>query len=150
MVESKTLFVCLICKVKDSIDVIHHGRVKDTIKLIHNGRVKDSINLINVELRASLIYLIGRVKNSIDIFDLVESRILIEKILDKRLREFLFGNSQIGFMSQGFVLQVLYMELGIPYKTRSYLFYQTKIRFRERGRERFRKELTYFHIQTCS
>ena len=56
MVESKTLFVCLICKVKDSIDVIHHGRVKDTIKLIHNGRVKDSINLITVESRTTLIY----------------------------------------------------------------------------------------------
>ena len=117
MVESKTLFVCLICKVKDSVDVIHHGRVKDSIKLIHNGRVKDSINLITVESRTTVIYLIGRVKDSIDVFNLIESRILIEKILDKRLREFLFGNSQIAFVSQGLVLQVLYMELGTPYKT---------------------------------
>lgn len=153
MVKSKTLFVCLICKVKDSDDVIHHGRVKDSMKLIHNGRIKDYINLITVESRTSLIYLIGRVKDSIDVFDLVESRILIEKILDKRLWEFLFGNSQIGFASQGLILQVLYMELGTPYKTWSYLFYQMKIRFRERGRERFRKEnlfLKFFQTSVCS
>ena len=70
--------------------------------------------------------------------------------MDKRLREFLFGNSQIGFGNQGLVLQVSYMELGTPYKTWSYLFYQTKIWFWERERERFGKELTYFHIQTYS
>ena len=58
MVEPKTLFVWLVCKFKDSVDVIHHGRVKDSIKLIHNGRVKDSINLITV-----------RVKNFINLFN---------------------------------------------------------------------------------
>ena len=64
MVEPKTLFVCLICRVKDYIDVIHHGRVKDSIKLIHYGRVKNSINLITVESMTPLIYLIDRVNDS--------------------------------------------------------------------------------------
>ena len=41
----------------------------------------------------------GRVNDSIDEFDLVESKTLVEKTLNQSLKEFLFGNVQIGFMS---------------------------------------------------
>ena len=69
---------------------------------------------------------------------LVESRTLLnfEKTLSKSLREFFFGNSQIGFASQG--LQISYMELGTPHETRFYLSYQTKFSF-EKKRKRFRE-----------
>ena len=56
------------------------------------------------------------------------------------MREFLFGNSQIGSTSQGLVSKASCMELGTPHETRSYLLYQTKIQICEGGRERFRKE----------
>ena len=58
------------------------------------GRVKDSVNW--VEPKTPLKF--GRVKDSIDEFDLVESRTLVEKTLNQSLKEFLFGNVQIGFM----------------------------------------------------
>jgi len=48
---------------------------------------------------------------------LVESRTLIERTLDKSLRELLYGNLQIESASQELVLQVLYMELGTPHET---------------------------------
>ena len=41
----------------------------------------------------------GRVKDSIDEFDLVESRTLVEKTLNQSFEEFLFGYIQIGFTS---------------------------------------------------
>ena len=68
-----------------------------------------------------------RVKDSIDEFDLVESKTLVEKTLNQSLKEFLFGNVQIGFMSQGHVSKTSCMELGTPHETQPYLFYQTKI-----------------------
>ena len=76
-------------------------------------------------------WLIGRVRHSTGLIEIVESMILMnfEKTLGKNLREFLFGNSQTGSASRG--LQISYMELGTPYKTRSYLFCQTKIHFWE-------------------
>ena len=58
---------------------------------------------------------------------LVESRTLVEKILNQNLREFLFGNFQIGFISQGLVVKASCMELGTPHEAQPYLFYQTKI-----------------------
>ena len=66
----------------------------------------------------------GRVNDSIDEFDLVESKTLVEKTLNHNLKEFLFGNVQIGFTSQKLVSKASSMELGTP---QSYLFYQTKI-----------------------
>ena len=59
--------------------------------------------------------------------NLVESRTLVEKILNQNLREFLFSNFQIGFTSQGLVSKTSCMELGTPHETQPYLFYQTKI-----------------------
>ena len=59
----------------------------------------------------------GRVKASIDEFDLVESRTLVEKTLNQNLKEFLFDNVQIGFMSQRLVSETSCMELGTPYET---------------------------------
>ena len=74
---------------------------------------------------------------------------LTEKTLDKSLSECLFGNSQIGFVSQGFVLQVSYMELGTPIKPIPTCFTKQKFIFEKEGeRERFRKELVKSHIQT--
>jgi len=70
---------------------------------------------------------LGRVKDSIDEFDLVESRIVVEKTLNQSLREFLFGNIQIGFTSQELVFKTSCIELGTPQETQSYLFYQTKV-----------------------
>ena len=43
------------------------------------------------------------------------------------VKEFLFGNIQIEFKSQGLLYKVSSIELGTPYETQSYLFYQTKI-----------------------
>ena len=43
------------------------------------------------------------------------------------VKEFLFGNVQIGFKSQGLLYKASCMELGTPYETQPYLFYQTKI-----------------------
>ena len=58
---------------------------------------------------------------------MVESRTPIEKTLNQSLKEFLFGNVQIGFTSQGLVSKASCMELGTPHETQPYLFYQTKI-----------------------
>ena len=85
--------------------------------------VKDSINW--VESRTPL--KCGRIKDSIVEFDLVESRTLIEKTLNQNLKEFLFGNFQIGFTSLELVSKASCMELGTPHETQPYLFYQTKI-----------------------
>ena len=68
------------------------------------------------------------------------------------VKEFLFGNIQIEFKSQGLLYKVLCMELGTPHKTQSYLHYQTKIIIWEWGRERERerrKGLVKSRIQTC-
>ena len=46
------------------------------------------------------------------------------------------GTSQIRSMSQGIIFKVSYIELGTPHKTRPYLFYQMKIQFWGKGRER--------------
>ena len=78
-----------------------------------------------VESRTPLKY--GRVKDFIHEFDLIESRTLVEKTLNQNLKEFLFNNIQIGFMSQRLVPKASYMKLGTPHKTQPYLFYQTKI-----------------------
>ena len=43
------------------------------------------------------------------------------------VKEFLFGNIQIEFKSQGHLYKVLCTELRTPHKTQSYLHYQTKI-----------------------
>ena len=43
---------------------------------------------------------------------LVELRTLVEKILNQNLREFLFGNFQIGFTSQRLVSKTSCMKLG--------------------------------------
>ena len=56
------------------------------------------------------------------------------------MREFLFGNVQIGVKSQGLIFKALCMELGTPHETQSYLHYQAKIQIWEWGRERFREE----------
>ena len=59
------------------------------------------------------------------------------------VREFLFGNVQIGVKSQGLLYKASCMELGTPHETQPYLFYQTKIiweREREREREREKKK----------
>ena len=68
-----------------------------------------------------------KVKDSIDKFDLVVSKILVEKTLNQSLKEFFFGSVQIGFTSQGLVSKASCMELGTSHETQSYLFYQTKI-----------------------
>ena len=47
--------------------------------------------------------------------------------LRHNLREFLFGNFQMGFKSQGLLYKVLCMELGTPHETQPYLFSQTRI-----------------------
>ena len=47
--------------------------------------------------------------------------------LRHNLREFLFGNFQMGFKSQGLLYKVSSIELGTPHEIQSYLFYQTKI-----------------------
>ena len=49
------------------------------------------------------------------------------------MKEFLFGNVQIGFTSQGLICKVSCMELGTPHETQPYLFYQTKIQIWKRG-----------------
>ena len=76
----------------------------------------------------------GRVKDSIDEFDLVESRTLVEKTLNQSLKKNLFGNLQMGFISQELVSKASCMELGTPHETQPYLFYQTKIQICRRGR----------------
>ena len=43
------------------------------------------------------------------------------------VKEFLFGNIQIEFKSQGLLYKVSSIELGTPHETQFYLFYQTKI-----------------------
>ena len=43
------------------------------------------------------------------------------------VKEFLFGNVQIGFESQGLLYKASCIELGTPHETQPYLFYQTKI-----------------------
>ena len=68
-----------------------------------------------VESRTPLKY--SKVKDSIDEFDLVESRTLIEKTLNKSLKEFLFGNVQIGFTSQGLIFKTSCIELGTTHET---------------------------------
>ena len=78
----------------------------------------------------------GKVKDSIVEFDLVESRTLVEKTLNQSLKEFLFDNVQIGFTSQGLVSKASCIELGTPHETQPYLFYQTKIQVWKRGRGR--------------
>ena len=55
------------------------------------------------------------------------------------VKEFLFGNIQIEFKSQGLLYKVSCMELGTPLKTHSYLHYQTKIIIWEWGRKRERE-----------
>ena len=54
------------------------------------------------------------------------------------VKEFLFGNIQIGFKSLGLLYKVSCTELGTPHETHSYLHYQTKIIIWEWGRERER------------
>ena len=43
------------------------------------------------------------------------------------VKEFLFGNVQIGFKSQGLLYKVSCIKLGTPHETQPNLFYQTKI-----------------------
>ena len=43
------------------------------------------------------------------------------------VKKFLFGNIQIEFKSQVLLYKASSIELGTPYETQSYLFYQTKI-----------------------
>ena len=61
--------------------------------------------------------------------------------LRHNLREFLFGNFQIGFKSQRFLYKASYkascMELGTPHEIQPYLFSQTRIQIWEWRRERF-------------
>ena len=56
------------------------------------------------------------------------------------VKEFLFGDVQIGFKSQELLYKVSCMELGTPHETQSYLFYLTKIQIWEWGRKRFWEE----------
>ena len=58
------------------------------------------------------------------------------------MREFLFGNVQIGDTSQGLVFKASCMELGTPHETRSYLHYQEKIRFENEGERDLEKKMT--------
>ena len=60
---------------------------------------------------------------------------MVEPKTPKHERIFI-GTSQIGSTSQEIVFKVSYIELGTPYETRPYLFYQTKTQFWGRGRER--------------
>ena len=69
----------------------------------------------------------------------VERKILI-------VREFLFGNVQIGVMSQGLIFKASCIELGTPHETRSCLHYQVKIQVWEWGRKRFREERDWCKI----
>ena len=62
------------------------------------------------------------------------------------MREFLFGNIQIGVTSQRLLFKASCMELETPHETRYYLHYQEKIQ-RERERES-KKGLMKSHIQT--
>ena len=65
------------------------------------------------------------------------------------VKEFLFGNIQIEFKSQGLLYKVLCTELRTPHKTQSYLHYQTKIIIWEREREREKKgtgEISYTNL----
>ena len=78
----------------------------------------------------------GRVEDSIDEFNLVKLRTLVEKTLNQSLKEFLFGNLQIGFTSQWLVFKSSSMELGTPHETQPYFFYQTKIQIWRNGRGR--------------
>ena len=64
---------------------------------------------------------------------LVESRTLVEKILNQNLREILFSNFQIGFTNKGLIFKASCMELGTPHETQPFLFYQQKFRFEEGG-----------------
>ena len=43
------------------------------------------------------------------------------------VKEFLFGNIQIEFKSQGLLYKTSFIELGTPREAQPYLFYQTKI-----------------------
>ena len=65
-----------------------------------------------------------KVKDSISV---VELWTLVEKTMTQNLKEFLFGNFQIGFTSLELVSKASCMELGTPHETQPYLFYQTKI-----------------------
>ena len=56
------------------------------------------------------------------------------------VKEFLFGDVQIGFKSKGLLYKVSCIELGTPHETKSYLFYHTKIQIWEWGRKRFWEE----------
>ena len=47
--------------------------------------------------------------------------------LRHNLREFLFGNFQIGFKSRGLLYKVSCMEFRTPHETQPYLFSQTRI-----------------------
>ena len=64
------------------------------------------------------------------------------------MKEFLFGNIQIGFKSQGLLYKV---SCGVrtPHETQSYSHYQTKIIFwewgRERRREKYREERDWWN-----
>ena len=69
----------------------------------------------------------------------VERKILV-------MREFLFGNVQIGVMSQGLIFKASCIELGTPHETRSCLHYQVKIQVWEWGRKRFREERDWCKI----
>ena len=66
------------------------------------------------------------------------------------VREFLFGNVQIGFKNQGLLYKASYMELGTSHETQSYLFYWTKIIWFENEGERDieKKGTDEIHIQT--
>ena len=55
------------------------------------------------------------------------------------MKEFLFGNVQIGFKNQRLLYKESCMELGTPHETQSYLHFQTKIQIWEWGRERERE-----------
>ena len=89
------------------------------IRIITLG-VKDSIDV--VESMTPLKF--SRVN---DFIKMIESKILVEKMLNQNLKEFLFGNFQIGFIKQGLISKALCMALGTPHETQPYLFYQTKI-----------------------
>ena len=58
-----------------------------------------------------------KVKDSIDKFDLVVSKILVEKTLNQSLKEIFFGSVQIGFTSQGLVSKASCMELGTSHES---------------------------------
>ena len=91
-----------------------------------NKQIEGEQNIVFTGKVKDLIYF-GRVKDSIDEFDLIELKTLVKKTLNQNLREFLFGNSQTRSTSQGLVSKALCMELGTPHETQPNLFYQTKI-----------------------